>query len=336
MADAAPLIDPLQRIIDASDAFVSRYNKETEHFPDDSEWGREICIYLVGSFARGEGIMPPGETGSHQSVPQSDIDLFFVAAPKAKITREKEIRLFYRFIDLHLTEGYKRFSRDCEFLKVHEFDDLWKVIGAPADDSTNTFTARMLLLLEGVNLYNPRVHEQLIKATLKQYFKDYMFNEQDFKPQFLINDITRYWKTLCLNYEAFRNHEDQFKTREDNLKLRFSRKLLCFSTVVGLLDLGPAVSAGDVKELVALKPLERIARVCGRSDQLREQFLVLQEEYANFLGWSRECKKDGGPEAALDDSEWAKAKASSVMFNQALFDIISLVAPDSGLRRVML
>lgn len=345
MAEPAPLIRELQQIKEESDRFVALYKELTKNFALAAKCHDEICIYLVGSFARGEGVPPPEPPPPGEAdalAPQSDIDLFFVAAPDSKITREQEITLFSRFIALHREKRYKMFSRDCAFLKIHRFDDMWEVMGAPADDSRNTFTARMLLLLEGVNLHNQRVYDHLIETTIKQYFNDYWFNEDEFVPQFLTNDITRYWKTLCLNYEAFRDKTDQFKTREDNLKLRFSRKLLCFSTVVGLLELVRAgrekktgVSAGSVKAIVTKKPLERLAVACSRTAELRDRFSALQIEYAKFLEWTRQCKVDGA-HSVLKDEVWAEVKASSTTFNSALFDILSLVGGDSGLKRVTL
>ena len=93
------------------------------------------------------------------------------------------------------------FSNDGEYLEVHYIDDILNNLGGPRDDFQNHFTARLLLLLESRPLYNESFYENVMKKIIYSYYRDYHDHEDSFSPIFLINDIIRFWRTLCLNYE---------------------------------------------------------------------------------------------------------------------------------------
>src|SRR5438034_11684593 len=100
----------------------------------------------------------------------------------------------------------------------------------------------MLLLLESRPLCNKTSYDQVIKSIVDEYFRDYPDHKQSFRPTFLINDILRFWKTMCLNYENKRNvikvdGEKKNKARLANMKLKFSRRLICFSTVIPIVGM---------------------------------------------------------------------------------------------------
>ena len=87
-------------------------------------------------------------------------------------------------------------------------------LGGRDDDYENLFTARMLLLLESRPLVGSQMYERAIDAVLSEYWKDYEDNRSAFRPIYLTNDIIRYWKVLCLNYDAnTRGHVDPNKRR---------------------------------------------------------------------------------------------------------------------------
>lgn len=228
----------------------------------------ELMVFGAGSLGRGEC----GE--------KSDLDLFVTAsAPLAPIV---EIPVLARLISLNQELGFPPFSAELRYLKVYDTEGLIRHTGKPIDDSENFFTTRMLLLLESVALCNQPNYEELCSAIVGNYFRDNK-GKKNFRPLFLINDLLRYWRTLCLNYEERR--EDPTKPwRKRNINLKFSRLITVFSTI-GLLQCLKPQTAGDVLPLISLSPLRRLARMVDTlSDaRLSAEFPVLLDHYVSFL-----------------------------------------------------
>ncbi len=100
----------------------------------------EACVYATGSFAR-------GEASDH-----SDLDLFIVAKGKADgkdrgLSKLNEIIVKADLIQATRELNLPEFSGDGEYLTCHTIKELTGTLGGPKDDVTNTFTARLLLLL---------------------------------------------------------------------------------------------------------------------------------------------------------------------------------------------
>lgn len=235
----------------------------------------EVCVFAAGSLGR-------FETGR-----KSDLDVFILSDRKGRASDERslskleEIELFADLIRLNENLELKPFSGDGRFLKVHELDDLVKATGDSRDDSENLFTTRLLLLLESQALSNDSLYEQAMEKVLENYFKDGK-GRQDFHPLFLLNDILRYWRTLCLNYERDRALDKPWWKK--NLNLKFPRKLTVFSTVLAIVSKQVQTSA-DFTELAKKVPLERLASALDVIDDrsLESQFVEVISDYESFL-----------------------------------------------------
>jgi hypothetical protein len=94
------------------------------------------------------------------------------------------------------------FSGDGRYLVHYSVDDFTETLGTPEDDVTNTFTARLLLLLESRVLLEESVYRDVTEEVIAAYWRDYEDHKTDFMPAFLANDILRLWRTFCVNYEA--------------------------------------------------------------------------------------------------------------------------------------
>ena len=84
------------------------------------------------------------------------------------------------------------------YLNHYSLHDLIDTLGKPEDDLMNTFTARLLLLLESKPFVGEKVYESTLEAVIEAYWRDYEDHKDDFIPQFLVNDILRLWRTLCV------------------------------------------------------------------------------------------------------------------------------------------
>jgi hypothetical protein len=102
------------------------------------------------------------------------------------------------------------------------------------EDSNVNLTRRMLLFLESRSFSfssgEPSIAwTNVVSNILKRYFEeDVHFSPVGKRrvPRFLLNDLTRYWRTICVDYAAKHREQDGKKWALRNSKIRFSRKLL--------------------------------------------------------------------------------------------------------------
>lgn len=98
-------------------------------------------------------------------------------------------------------------------------------LGGQEDTNLNT-TRRILLLLESIGIQG-EAHTRTVRAILDRYLRDDFRFDDDAQgrrvPRFLLNDIFRFWRTLCVDYGMKRWTEDK-KWALRNVKLGMSRK----------------------------------------------------------------------------------------------------------------
>lgn len=252
----------------------------------------DLCLYVTGSFGRLEASQ------------YSDLDLFFIQTSKGiktDIGRIPSILMSADLIRLARTHKYPEFSRDGEFLKVHQLRDILDHLGSPEDDHRNLFTARMLLLLESRPVHNQPVYDDAIQKIVGAYFRDYHDHSETFRPVFFANDLIRFWKTLCLNYEHRRNRpttdpEKKASSHLKNLKLKFSRMSTCYSSVVWLAAQSQPPGPEGIIEMARLTPSERFDRISEILPKAKATVAELFDHYEWFL------TATGKPEA--EAAEW--------------------------------
>jgi len=247
-----------------------------------------LCIYVTGSYGRLE------------ASPYSDLDLFFIhqgSSLSNRVPRIQKTLLDADLIRLARELSFPDFSRDGEYLAVHYIDDMREKLGSPEDDFNNFFTARLLLLLESRSIYNEAVYRDLLGNVVSSYYRDYHDHETTFRPVFLINDIIRFWRTLCLNYEHRRNRPSADKAEKNknhliNLKLKFSRLLTCFSAIALLSRNRDIVTPTKLVDIVRLAPLDRLSRIAEMVPPSADLVRQLQNEYAWFLESTNRSRKE--------------------------------------------
>ena len=246
-----------------------------------SEFGDRACVYLTGSYGR-------GEASAH-----SDLDLFIIgtvdADRKRRLSRLHEICLKSDLIRAADDLKYPPFSRDGEFLQFHTGEDLVTRLGTSRDDFDNTLTARLLLLLESKPLFGEGVYEQVVSEVLDVYWREFERHQGDFEPGFLANDILRLWRTFCLNFEArpVQPKDDPqaaVKLKLKNYKLKHSRLLTCYSGVAFLLAAfvkNGTVTREMARTMIGMTPTERIESVRSRpgAASAADDVLATYEEF---------------------------------------------------------
>ncbi len=268
---------------------------------------KNLCIYAVGSIGR-------KEVGD-----KSDLDLFTLSPDS--FNRLAQINLFSSLIQLNKSMGFPDFSGDGKFLKVFNYNEHAPSIGSPLDDHENWFTARMLLLLESTPIFNEILYTEAVKKIANIYFRDSTGKKTNFRPIFFLNDLLRFWRTLCLNYEIIRS-DTSWPWRKKNINLKYSRRLTIFSTVLYLL----ADSSFDEAALVtitSLTPLERLARALDiiNDPGILSEYENILSMYENFL----KLKEDSEIEEKLKyDKKLAETiEADGVGFRKFIYKLLN-------------
>ena len=228
-----------------------------ERFPNAGDF----LIGVNGSYARREATR------------DSDVDLFFLTtgseASSAGEAQAEFRRLLEVDLDLKLPASSGVFENPLPVEKIYEIGGL--------TDNNETLTRRMLLLLEGEWVFNESAFHDVRRRLLDIYL--HHRPEEDRICMFLLNDIIRYWRTICIDLEnKVRAHN---KPRDIRLiKLRFSRMLLYASGVLAI-GQGYRLSAEDklesLQSLLGEWPIDRIWSVVG------EKAEPVLDLYACFL-----------------------------------------------------
>lgn len=289
-----------------------------------------LCIFAAGSYGR-------LEASEH-----SDIDLFFLnhdldQQNSPKLSHLSTIELMSEVIQTVSELKFPKLSNDGQFLKILSLNDNRREMGGYLDDYNNHFTARMLMLLESRSLNGDERFTAARDVLLESYFRDYEDHAATFQPIFLVNDIVRFWKTLCLNYEHKRNQrtddvEVKTKQKIKNFKLKFSRMLTCYGTLILLCAHKRPVKPENAPDIFNLTPLDRLMHSVDLFPGLKEPAAKIRESYAWFLDLT------GLTEQALfarflNKDERTKAFAEADEFGSLVFTALRSVAEANGYLR---
>ena len=304
-------------IVDSSYPFQQRNQSANEQVEKiraefskelDSEKYSHITIYCGGSLGR-------GDVGK-----KSDLDLFILSKNKAGHERRLDVlKLLTKIITINDRLGYPEFSNDGQFITVYSFPEMLEALGSPRDDNENLFTVRMLLLLESKCIFNDDIYKQFTRSTIDHYFRDSR-GKKTFKPLFILNDLLRFWRTLCLNYELIRDNKER-PWRKKNINLKFSRMLTVFATILPIIS-DSSFDIEKLHQLVMLPPLKRLATGLDyiNDDNLANDFNIFISNYEFFLA----TKEDMGSKKSLDDVTLdRKARETATEFSEFLFNCLT-------------
>ncbi len=250
-------------------------------FPESSDSPSYISIYATGSYGR-------LEASEH-----SDLDLFLIhhATDSGHKLRNIDTTLLQACVIQTLRNcSFQDPSDDGRFLKIHDTEDIVRHLGGPRDDYENHFTARMLFLLEARSVRGDEIFREARQHILSAYYNDYHDHIPEFRPVFLLNDILRFWRTLCLNYEHKRSREsadadEKAKAHLRNLKLKYSRLITCYSLVIWLCR-NKSADMNKVMEGIQLTPIDRL------KDSLPEDtYRKIVQRYVEFLDFTGRPKQ---------------------------------------------
>lgn len=201
-----------------------------------------------------------GSVARRECTGGSDVDLFFLVNGKIKISDARQAQDAYR--TRLKSVGLIMPAHGGVFENPLNINQLLKTIGG--DQDTNEFiTRRMLFLLEGEWTFNQKLFEGTRTRLIERYVADDLDAHK--LSLFLLNDVIRYWRTICVDFEHKTAAAD--KPRAIRLvKLRFSRMLLYLGGVAAVSQtkgLEVAEKRQRLEELFAMSTIARLQSIFG-------------------------------------------------------------------------
>ncbi len=259
-----------------------------------------VCV--AGSFGRLEGSL------------ESDADYIMVVkdSQHESIVKDKEI------LQQAISEyGVSPPNKSGVFSQPRSPVELIEPIGH-ADEKSDEFGKRMLLLLESRPIYQNGRFEELLDQLFDKY-AEYVVEDTEKEFALLANDLMRYFRYICVNYQAnFWRQNEKWALR--NIKLRHSR-IVMYSGLLFLIGEASKYNDADkiktVRSRLTLTPLERLAWVYDQNhDGGFFRILGLYNVFVARLSdkvW-REQLKDVGYKDRYSTPAFAEMKANSDAF----------------------
>ena len=308
--------------------------------PSENIVAGKASVFATGSYGR-------CEASNH-----SDLDLFIVGkkngvkGPQGKegslLSHLDEIRIMADLIEVTRDLNFPEFSDDGRYVVHYSVHDFTKTLGTPEDDVTNTFTARLLLLLESCPLMEETVYQEVVQEVIESYWRDFADHKPNFMPAFLANDILRLWRTFCVNYEARTKRfpkEKKTKGKLKNYKLKHSRMLTCYSALLYLLAIygqKNTVNTEDALEMIKLTPTERLEWLAAQSHLKSAHNTInnLLGQYESFLKTTN-SKESELLDLFLDKNESHKLMSASFKFGDSIYEALNQIGNGNSFHRLL-
>lgn len=207
-------------------------------------------------------------------------------------------------------------------------------IGLEEDSNTN-LTRRMLMLLELVPIAGEVEHTECWDSILDCYLARQSKDQRP--PRFLLNDLVRYWRTMCVDFEGKRTRRpDDTKWVTRNAKLRVSRKVLFAAGMIPVLACSALPRTGQrafLAEQLRAAPVDRLAQAFMQLDggTSVDAGVRALEAYDRFVGLMAEGSVRDElltlTETSREDSQlWAEIRSIGEQLQSGLLSL--LFGPD--------
>lgn len=152
----------------------------------DTLSGNVVTVGIAGSFGRGEGS------------PASDVDYIMIVEDERDDIVADDIEIITTAIK---GAGAKPPNKSGVFSKPRTLETLLSEIGM-SDELLDILGKRMLLLLETRSVYRDDQFEDVIDTIFGTYVDDYVRRTPSKEYTFLMNDLMRYFRFICVNYQS--------------------------------------------------------------------------------------------------------------------------------------
>jgi hypothetical protein len=228
-------------------------------------------------------------------------------------------------------KGFIEPGRSGVFGKMVGSHELVHNIGGEDDLNSNT-TRRVLLLLESLPVGNREAYDRVRRQVLRRYLEDdrgLTHASGDIRvPRFLLNDLTRYWRTVTVDFVYKQRADDDKKWALRNAKLRMSRKLIFAAGLANVFFCHLDEAAADarkalkdtkdvsvlteyIEQQLELTPLEVLAKLCLDRHVSAETARAIFDNYDRFLSILDDRDKRGELEKARTHDDLRNSKVWS-------------------------
>ncbi len=275
------LLDSIKQKMDVSLPNFSESFKRTENLLNDSKeflhgnlksaLDTHTDIVFFGSFAR------------YEVTTESDLDYLIIAYDLPPEGNPNHMRKIIQTVnELCRRLDLNRPGATGMFGTVIAAANLTERIGLEQDTNLS-HSRRMLLLQESISVFQPRLHEKLIKSIIERYLADYK-NPKDGIPRFLLNDVMRYWRTLTVDYQAKRWNNLNSNWGLRYLKLIISRKLV-YAGMLTSIFLTEEATVDWFYQQFSMRSIERIAQLWDKVEEQNQHCVKRILEIADdFIG----------------------------------------------------
>jgi hypothetical protein len=293
----------LKRLEDVANVQFEHLAKAAEHTRQQVE--AKKAALSTGGLADDMSIVVFGSWARDELTEGSDDDWAVLVAREFSAYEPAIVRAV-ALAQTHLGQEAKRPGAQDVFGVPFEVTSLIQKIGLDADTNRN-FTRRMLLLLESREL-SGSIHAACWRLILARYLAFGLKNNRP--PRFLLNDLVRYWRTICVDFEGKQketgDEDPKWVTR--NAKLRTSRKLLFAGGLLPILlcHLHPARAIEDfLTTWLTATPADRLAAAFLHYEAIEEGIRTF-EAYDRWIA----IMQDSAARAELKELRAATRDAS--------------------------
>src|SRR3972149_7722231 len=242
---------------------------------ENSNQNKKFALVFAGSLGRKE---------AHETSDEDAFILFQNKVHKKEQSITKELLSSLKSI-IKINDIKLRMASAGAFSNVCAFGDLVHNIGGKKE-TNDILTRRMVLLVEGQGICNGDFFDNSKREILMKYLRD-LQPISDRRPIFLINDLLRYYRTICVDYE-YKKNEAGKPWAVRLTKLRHSRKMFYLSALLPLLESMNVEPTQRIKwvqeQFIQCTPLERIILLLHKYGKEQHwELLIYYNEFLKFM-----------------------------------------------------
>ena len=206
--------------------------------------------------------------------------------------------------------------------------ELTSKVGGDAE-TNSLLTRRLLLLLESQPLLGDDVWERAMDEIRGGYLTIGGPVKDERPPRFLLNDVMRYWRTICVDFVGKMRGRQGDGWGIRNAKLRTVRKMLFVGGLLPVLEchrLKASAIDGFLHERFRLTPVDRVAEAALASGAMLAGAEALHA-YGRFLAilddeQSRQYLDALKEEDRTSSELWAQVKQIGEEFQEGLLGVL--------------